>query len=114
MQDVAGDDHVTAFGPRRTKQGDHLGSCQRVKSIQRLIEDYNFRIVRQRLRQPDSLAHALAVGSDFALGGVDHVDALNRLPGGALGILPGHAGKTQIGVDELESSQAFWKGIELG
>ena len=45
---------------------------------ERLVEDQQLGIVHDRLRQLDALAHALAVGADLLVRGVDQVDALER------------------------------------
>ena len=41
---------------------------------ERLVEDQQLRIVHERLRELDALAHALAVGADALVGGVHQID----------------------------------------
>src|SRR3954471_20867877 len=106
-------DDVAALSGRSTEQSDHFGSRQRIEAVQGFIEHEHFRIVRQGLRETDSLAHALAVGRDFAGGGIDHVDALNGFPGKAFGILKIHARKAEIGVQELKSGETLRESVEL-
>ena len=59
-------------------QADGLAARERIHAGQRLVEDQQLGIVRERLRQLDALPHALAVGADLLVGGVDQVDQLER------------------------------------
>ena len=61
LQDVAREDDVLALARPGAEQRDRLGAHQRVKAVQRLVEDEHFGIVRDRLRQPDALPHALGI-----------------------------------------------------
>ena len=45
---------------------------------QRLVEDEEIGIVRNRLRQLDALPHALAVGADLLPGHLGQIDQLDR------------------------------------
>src|SRR5579863_3051448 len=114
VQNMAGDDHVAALRGGFAKQSNHLRSRKRVQPVQRLIEHQNFRIVRQSLREPNALAHTLAVAGYFPMRGLTQVHALDGLPCQTLASGRVRARKEQVGVQEFVSSQAFWKCIELG
>ena len=77
----------------RPKKANRLAAREGIHPGQRLVEDEQFGLVRQRLRQLDALAHAFAVGADALVGGVFKVDQLEcRHRGvGRLGS-PGRAG----------------------
>src|SRR5438105_2890798 len=53
----------------------HQQPAQRVEAGGRLVEKYESRLVQQRLRQPYTLQHALAVAAQRAIGRVDEVHA---------------------------------------
>ena len=91
VQDVAGNDDVAPLRGRCAEQRDHLRSRQRVETVQRLVKNQHFGIVGQGLCEPDSLAHPFAVGGNFTRGSIDHVDSLDRLPGGAFSVWQGRA-----------------------
>src|SRR5207302_4331256 len=105
VQNVAGNDDVTALRGRRAEQRDHLRSRQWVEAVERFIENQHFGIVGQGLCEPDSLAHPFTVGGNFPRGSVDHVDSIDRLPGGAFSVWQWHARKAEIRVNELKSRE---------
>ena len=78
VQDVARDDDALAGAAPVLDHADRLAARDRIHAGQRLVEDQQLRIVHERLRQLDALAHALAVGADLLVGGVDQVDRLER------------------------------------
>ena len=59
-------------------QADRAPPHERIHAAQRLVEDQQLGIVRDRLRQLDALAHALAVAADLLVGGVQQIDASER------------------------------------
>ena len=59
-------------------QPDRPAPHQRIHAGQRLVEDQQLGIVHERLRQLDALPHALAVGADLLVRGVEQVDRVER------------------------------------
>ncbi len=80
VQDVAGNDHITTLPRRRAKQRDHFRAGERIQAVQRFVQHQHFRVVGQRLRQPDALPHPLAVASNIPFGSIDQIHTLNSLP----------------------------------
>ena len=76
VQDVARHDDALARAAPLLDQTDRLAARDRIHAGQRLIEDQQFGIVRQRLRELHPLPHALAVGADLLAGGVEEIDRL--------------------------------------
>ena len=73
-------------------QPDRLAAAERVHARQRLVEDQQLRIVDDRLRELDALAHALAVGADLLVGGVHQIDR-RPAPGAPPRRLPSRRGR---------------------
>ena len=86
VKDVARDDDMAPFGCPVAKEANRLAARERIHAGQRLVEDEQLGLVRQRLRQLDALAHALAVGADALVGGVFQVDLLERRHRGVGGL----------------------------
>ena len=61
-------------------QPDRPAPHDRIHAGQRLVENQQLGIVDDRLRELDALTHALAVGADLLVGGVEQVDDA-RAPG---------------------------------
>ena len=55
-----------------------FASANRIDAAQGLVEQQQFRIVQQRLREFDALAHALRVAGERAVGAVVHADYFER------------------------------------
>ena len=66
-----------------------------------------------RLRQPDALPHALRVARHLAIGGLRHVDALDRLIGARERLLVRQSVQPQRIVDELAARDAAREAVEL-
>src|SRR5579862_2956794 len=81
VQHVAGDDDALAGATPFPDEADRFAPGERVEARQRLVENQELRIVRQRLRHLDALAHAFAVGPDLLAGGVEQVDGFQGAPG---------------------------------
>ena len=60
------------------EQPNRLAPRERIHPGQRLVEDEQLGLVRNRLRELDALAHAFAVGADALVGGVLQIDLLER------------------------------------
>ena len=75
-----------AFAPF-LDQPDRLPPRQRIHARQRLVENQQFGIVRQRLRHLHALAHPFAVGADLLVGRIGEIDQLERPPRGLVGLL---------------------------
>ena len=78
VQDVARDDDALAGAAPVLDHADRLAPRDRIHARQRLVEDQQLRIVRERLRHLDPLAHALAVGADLLVGRLGELDVLDR------------------------------------
>src|SRR6185369_2624306 len=76
-QYVRRDDQVQTFRREFAKQRDRLGPNHRIEAVERFVENQNSRLVRDRLREPDALSHALAVRRDFAIRGIHEIDAFD-------------------------------------
>lgn len=106
-------DHITTLRRRGAEQRNHFRSGQRIQAVQRFIEHQYFRIVSQRLRQPNSLAHPLAIPRNVSLGSLDQVHPLNHSPRQLFRAMGVPARQPQIRIDKLKSRQAFRKRVEL-
>ena len=65
VQDVARHDDALAGAAPVLDHADGLAARDRIHARQRLVENQQLRIVRERLRHLDALPHALAVGADL-------------------------------------------------
>ena len=70
------------------------------------------RVVDERRRELDALAHALGVGADPALGRLDHVDDLERPLGGRARV--GEPVQLGVGADELPAGEVAEAHLALG
>ncbi len=95
VKDVARDDDVAPVGRPVAKEANRLAARERIHPGQRLVEDEQFGLVRERLRQLDALAHALAVGADALVGGVLQIDLLERRHRGVGGLAIAEAVQAQ-------------------
>ena len=86
VEHVARDDHAAALGAEPLEELDHVGALARIEAGQRLVQHDQPRVVDDRLRELDALAHALRVGGQPPLVGRVELDGLERRPGGAVGI----------------------------
>ena len=70
--------------------------------------------MRDRLSEPNALPHALAVSSDFAIGGIGEVHAVDGFPCELAGLSVRKAAQQQSVEDKFESGNATREGIKLG
>src|SRR5262245_3648370 len=113
VQDVARHDQVQTFLRELAEEPDRFGARHRVKPVQRLVKNHDRGLVRDRLGQPYALAHALAVSGDFAVGGLDQVNAFDRAPGLLLARPGRQAVNRKQTFDELVAGHPSRKRIEL-
>src|SRR5213075_3060658 len=73
MQNVARDDDVQSLFAERFEQCHRFGTGHGIEAVQRLIEHQHRGVMGDRLSEPNALPHALAVSSDFAIGGIGEV-----------------------------------------
>ena len=66
------------FGAEAAEERDHVGALARVEAGQRLVEDEHRRVVDERLRDLDALAHPLRVRGQPARVGRVELDQLER------------------------------------
>ena len=66
-QDVAGEDHRLALGPRLLHQPEHVRPRRGIQGGGRLVEDQDIHGVRERQRQGQLLLHPGGVGPDLLL-----------------------------------------------
>ena len=77
---MARDDDALARAPPVLDQADCLAPPDRIHTRERLIEDQQVGVVRDRLRELDPLAHAFAVGADLLVRRVRQVHHLEGAP----------------------------------
>src|SRR5689334_6145322 len=113
MQDVRRDDQVQTLGSEFAKEGDRLGADHRIETIERLVENQNCRLVRDRLRQPDALSHAFAVPSYFAIRGIDEIHAFDSKLGEIVCLLTIVTIDKEKRVNKLAARHASRKRVKL-
>jgi len=114
VEDVARDDDVLAGARPVLDEPNGLAAHQRIHPGERLVEDQQFRIVDERLRQLDALPHALAVGADLLVRGVHQIDALNRAFRRGIRVAVVEAVEAHQRGDPLEAGHALVKRVLLG
>ena len=87
------------------EQVDHVQPLARVEPGERFVEEQHLRVVDDRLRDLDPLAHALRVGRQAPRVGRVELDDFERVHGGAVGVvdLVQHAGEAH----ELAGGEAL-------
>src|SRR5258705_12800894 len=78
MKNVGGDDQVQTFGSKFPKQRDCFRAYHWIQPVEWLIKNHYHRLMSNRLREPDSLPHSFAVGSNFPVCCVEKIYTLAR------------------------------------
>src|SRR6185369_7901030 len=110
---VRRDDQVQTIGSEFAKEGDRLGAHHRIETVERLIQNQNRRLVRDRLREANALSHALAVTRYFPIRSIGEVDALDCKLGQIVRLLAIETVDEQERRNKLATSHASRKRIEL-
>ena len=113
MQDMAGDDDVAALGRHFAEHGDGFGADEGIEAVEGFIEDEDFGIVGDGLRELDALPHSLAVAADFAVGGFAQADLVDGFACQVFALGGGVSEEAEVGDDELEAGESLGIGIEL-
>src|SRR5579872_3662574 len=113
MKYVTGNNHVTAFRCHRTKERNHLGTSQRIKTVQWLVQHQYSWVMTYGLGKPDALAHAFAIAGYVAGCSIGKIHAFNRTPCQPICSLRIASAKPKIGIYKLKACQTLGKGIEL-
>src|SRR5262249_6042363 len=71
-------EHALAAARPVANHPDRAAAAQRVHAGQWFVQDEEFRIVRERLRELHALTHAFAVGADALGGDIEQVDGRER------------------------------------
>ena len=111
LEDVARKNDVLALVCPHAEQRDRLGPHQRVQAVQWLVEHEYFGIVRDRLRQPDALPHALGIRRHLPVRRLGQAQTLERLPGFCFRFRPLVSKQQQSGRDEGEARRPAWRGV---
>ena len=111
VEHVARDDDAAALAAEPLEELDHVGALARVEPGQRLVEHDQPRVVDDRLRELDALAHALRVRRQAPLVRRIELDRLERGPGGGVGI--GEAVQRRGQADEAERGERLEDGFLL-
>src|SRR5215471_12704609 len=82
FQDVRAEHDRPALLAQPVQQVHHVQPLPRVHAVERLVEEQDRRIVDERRRHLDPLAHALGVGRDPPVLRVGHLHHRDRAPGG--------------------------------
>jgi len=114
VEDVAREDHEPALVGELPEEGDGLGARHGIETVERLVEDEDPRIVGQRLREADALAHPLAVGGHLAPRGIGQIGPLDRGGGPLLRLGARQAVQPQQGRHEAEAGHARGERVVLG
>jgi len=113
VEDVAGEEHVAPLLRERLEERDRLGARHRVEAVERLVEDDDLRVVRDRLSETDALAHPLAIPRDAAARGFLEADLRDRVGGLGLRVGAGQAVEEQRRPHELVSGEPGREGVVL-
>ena len=76
LEDVGAEEHGPALGAHLLQQAHQVQPLAGVDAVEGLVEQQHGRLVHQRGRQLGALPHALGVGGDAPVGGLDQVDGL--------------------------------------
>src|SRR6185436_16206476 len=101
VEDVTREEDVRAALAERAQELEHLAPSERVEPGHRLVEHEELRLVRDRLRDADALAHALRVGGDAVVHARGHREALERALCTRLRLLRGIAAEPQEQAHDL-------------
>ena len=103
--------------PRRLEIPDdaaHLHPSHRVQTRHRLVEDHQFRIVQQRLCQPQPLHHPLRIFPDRRVPGPRKPDPGEKLRRAGLRVSTGHPTQLAAKTEELPAGEIFVEVRLLG
>jgi hypothetical protein len=112
VEDVRGEDDGAAFGGLAPEEVHHLESLRWVGAVEGLVEEEDPGVVDDCGGDLDALAHALGVAAELAVLGVLHVDGLNGVARGLLGI--GESEELGAEENELEAAEEGVDGFAFG
>src|SRR5215470_14444520 len=112
FQDVRAEQDRPALFAEPVQQVHHVQPLPRIHAVKRLVQQQDRRIVDQRRRHLDPLAHALGVGGDPPVLRVGHLHDPDRAPGGRLRV--GELVQLGGGADERLAGEEGVHRIPLG